>query len=96
LPQAGRGSGGKQYGKGINLAPNPAHDFANITVNIAKQTKQAYIVLTDITGKAIQRIALQTDKINYELEISNYAKGYYHVCLYEDGAQTDCKKLIIN
>jgi len=61
-----------------------------------KETKQAYLLVTDVTGKVLQRIALQPERYSYTLEISNFAKGYYHVCLYEDGFQSDCKKLIKN
>jgi hypothetical protein len=67
-----------------------------ITCQTKKETKQAYIVLTDVTGKVLQKIQLQPDTPNYRLETGNYAKGYYHVCLYEDNVFTDCKKLIIN
>ena len=86
----------KQFGTGLFLAPNPAQEFTVVTANMAKNSNQAYILLTDITGKVIKKIDLQRDKANYQIETGNFAKGFYHVCLYENGVQTDCKKLIIN
>ena len=86
----------KQYGLGLNIAPNPAQEFTILTVNSLKTTKHAHILHTDITGKVLQRIDIQSAKVNYQIFTTNYSKGFYHVCLYEDGAQTDCKKLIIN
>jgi hypothetical protein len=80
----------------LELSPNPANSYVIIKYNSFNKDKQAYFVINDITGKVIKKIDLQRDKANYQIETGNFAKGFYHVCLYENGVQTDCKKLIIN
>ena len=85
-----------QFGTSLSIAPNPAQDYTTIACQTKKGTRQAYVLLTDVTGKVLQKIQLQSNVSTYKLETGNFAKGYYHVCLYEDNVFTDCKKLIIN
>ncbi|NEN24639.1 S8 family serine peptidase [Cryomorpha ignava] len=70
--------------------PNPASNLVHITINNVRE--QGSIALTDISGKVLRVIKLQTE--NTDLDISNFANGVYFIQLLNGDQILETQKLI--
>jgi len=78
----------------INAAPNPTHDFVNISY-IAHHNLEANISLYDVTGQRLISQNMMGEKgVNYlELNLSTYPKGIYYAQVQMKGV-TETVKVI--
>lgn len=81
----------------IKNYPNPFIGSTTIEANILPEVKEAYLLVTDLTGKIIKQIYLVERGITAALfDAGNLAEGIYNVTLFTDGATTGNLKIITN
>ena len=73
----------------LSVLANPDNEFATITIS-GKQSDNATISLTDITGKLLQTKKVTSDNVSFD--ISTLAKGMYFVT-YTDAKQRQVVKM---
>jgi hypothetical protein len=68
-------------GKSFQLFPVPAHDVLNIT--LPEQSKVAYTIITDLTGRIISQTKLEQNHNvkNIALDVSFLENGLYFVSI---------------
>ena len=67
---------------GFSIYPNPA--LSSITVTVPEKFLGSILIITDVTGREMAAVQLQT--INNKLETSNLANGIYFLRIYKGGA----------
>lgn len=77
----------------LEIAPNPAGDYAMAHFIVASGSKSRTIELVDITGRILQTHTLEGDKGSIRLDMSAYASGMYNVVLRRDGVVVQTMKL---
>ncbi len=61
---------------GFEVTPNPGHDLFKVNLNFFK-AQTVLIKLTDINGKMLQEFAVELERKEILLNLSNYAEGLY-------------------
>ena len=85
---------GNTKGRKINIYPNPAHDFVNISVEDPTLATQI-IKIIDLSGKIVYKYALEQDTKNVQIPI-DLKTGMYIVILESGKLIQYTQKLIIN
>jgi hypothetical protein len=63
----------------FTIYPNPTDQHLNVTWN--SEFKVKYIMLTDVLGKKVKEIQVNTQVNSIDLDLSTLAKGTYYVNL---------------
>lgn len=70
-----------EYNNKVELLPNPSNGKFNVTM-LEKYNRLNNIIVTNTVGQMVQKIDVtDQSKINYEMDLSNMAKGIYIVQL---------------
>ncbi len=76
--------------------PNPFSGKTVIEYNVSEKTANAYIMITDLTGKELNRAAINNGKGILEFTANQYTPGMYIYTLVVNGNIIDSKKMIIS
>jgi len=76
----------------FTIYPNPSS--ATATIDCSKLKEACTIVITDLTGKQLQTIAVDANAA-LELNVTDYSKGMYSVQVVSDGKILGTERLII-
>ncbi|OFY96843.1 MAG: hypothetical protein A3K10_08685 [Bacteroidetes bacterium RIFCSPLOWO2_12_FULL_31_6] len=77
----------------LNNYPNPFNESTVIEATIPENTS-GEIIITDVTGKQVQRVVLSTSKNKVELQGNELGYGIFFYSLYINGEYIQTKKLI--
>jgi outer membrane protein OmpA-like peptidoglycan-associated protein len=79
----------------IKNFPNPFIGSTTIEANILIGVKEAYLLITDMTGRTIKQIYLvERGNTSAIFDAGNLAEGIYNVTLFTDGAVTGNLKMV--
>lgn len=75
--------------------PNPSGNSTRIDFALAAPTKDAFIVIYDLTGKLMTRLALdgRAGQSSITVDMGSWAAGSYSYSLFVDGQLRDSKKM---
>lgn len=77
--------------------PNPFIGTTTIEARILPQVKEAYLLITDMTGKVMKQIYLvERGATSALFDGGNLAEGIYNVTLFTDGSATGNLKIVNN
>lgn len=76
--------------------PNPLSNSTTIRYSIPAGVGNAQLLITDLNGKAIKQIALQTGSGSVNIDASTLASGAYSYTLIVDGKQIATKKMVVS
>jgi hypothetical protein len=79
----------------IKVYPNPTVDIANISYNIATVLNDAYLLISDITGKVFRKININNAEGTINIETSNMNSSIYIVKLMNNNLIINQTKLTI-
>lgn len=75
--------------------PNPASEIAIIPYTLPVATKQAQIIIRDITGRELGKYEIRKSSSSLEVNLSNLQNGLYTCTLVTDGKPVATKKLAV-
>jgi hypothetical protein len=75
--------------------PNPTTSTAIIPYSLPVSSKQAQIIVRDITGREVGKYELKKNSSNLEVNLSNLHNGLYTYTLVADGKPVATKKLAV-
>jgi hypothetical protein len=75
--------------------PNPTASTAIIPYNLPVSSRQALIIIRDITGREVGNYALRKNSSSLEVNLSNLQHGIYTYTLIADGKPVATKKLAV-
>lgn len=79
----------------IKNFPNPFIGSTTIEAQILPQVKEAYLLITDVTGKTIKQVYLvERGTTSAIFEAGNLAEGIYNVVLFTDGQNSGNLKIV--
>lgn len=79
----------------IKNFPNPFVGSTTIEANVLIGVKEAYLLITDMTGKTIKQIYLvERGNTSALFEAGNLAEGIYNVTLFTDGSVSGSLKIV--
>lgn len=81
----------EKYSRQLNLAvfPNPTNGSLKISIKNLKETEELNVIVTDIWGRKTKEIEYQA-----EIDISDYAKGFYFISIYKDRLLLANRKIV--
>lgn len=75
--------------------PNPTASIALIAYEMPQTMNQGNLIITDLTGKMIQNIALENNHADVTVDVSNMADGIYVYSLVVKGEVLASKKMMV-
>jgi hypothetical protein len=75
--------------------PNPTAETAIIPYTLPVSSKQAQIIIRDITGREIEKYEIRKNSSSLEVNLSNLHNGLYTYTLVADGKPIGTKKLAV-
>jgi hypothetical protein len=75
--------------------PNPTTEAAIIPYNLPVSSKNAQLIIRDITGREVGNYALKKNSSSLEINLSNLHNGLYTYSLIADGKPVATKKLAV-
>jgi hypothetical protein len=80
----------------IKLIPNPAKDLVNIDLsNFPKSSQIIECTIFNNEGKWIRNYKIPANTSSYEIDLSGFSGGLYHLS-FNDGLSYSTNKLMIN
>lgn len=86
---------GKAFGMAITVTPNPAASWAQFNYELSRNTNSGSIVITDITGKWIETLVLQSTQGSLLWDTRKLPKGVYLYTLTSSGF-SETGKIVIS
>ena len=82
----------KEQFQTINISPNPADEFLNISIN-----RDNYIALniSDLSGTSLQNLKLTQDMQTLSINTSEFAPGVYFITFYTNTGSVEIRKFIV-
>ena len=72
----------------IKIFPNPATD--NINIILPKEAEVNFIRISDISGREVKNVSVNSYANNISMNISDLPQGFYIINLYSDGEVNSC------
>ena len=79
----------------LRVFPNPAHDYIIIEYKLDPLTKYAWVTLSGIEGKVLERDILRKPKGQHVVPIKAITSGSYLVSLFKEGKHIHSVKVVI-
>ncbi|MBK7763105.1 MAG: T9SS type A sorting domain-containing protein [Bacteroidetes bacterium] len=85
-------------GISVSITPNPAVEYANMSISLTESAKNVSVTLTNTIGQEVKRInigslqANSTEKVN--IKVADLAKGLYIATLNADGKKYTSKLMV--
>lgn len=76
--------------------PNPASDVAVIKVDLPRSTENTYLLVSDLAGKEMSRIAVNQPTSMLTIPTENLNAGLYYLSLVAEGSVLATQKLLVN
>jgi len=77
----------------LKIFPNPANNYFIIQAEIIDQSGDAFITISDMNGKQLQKIILRTGFEHILIPTSQFSPGVYIIQLYNGGEKKDSLKI---
>ncbi|MCR9288906.1 MAG: S8 family serine peptidase [Bacteroidetes bacterium] len=78
----------------LELFPNPVSSELTVAYEIQTDTEYVNLIVTDFTGKVIQRLKTPAGVHNEQIDVSQFVEGYYLVHLIS-GQERTAKKFVV-
>ncbi|HEX5154261.1 MAG TPA: tail fiber domain-containing protein [Parafilimonas sp.] len=75
--------------------PNPLRNTTSIRYNISKNTKNASLLITDMSGKSIKQISIKPGTGSINLDATSLNAGTYIYTLIADGNKIESKRMVV-
>ncbi|QEC66739.1 T9SS type A sorting domain-containing protein [Panacibacter ginsenosidivorans] len=75
--------------------PNPLRNTTSIRYNIPADAKNASLVITDMSGKAIKQLSVKAGSGIINIDASSLNAGIYNYTLIVDGRTIEAKRMVV-